>query len=119
MARTIEINGNTYDVPELNFNAIAELSENGVDIFDRKSGKKSVLQVSRGIAAWIIGTDVDSAGDEIQEHLIENGELPPLVDTLREEIEKSVFIKRLLEKRAKAEEVKTPQDHKRKAKAES
>ena len=111
MAKTVEINGTVYDVPELNFNAIAELAENGIDIFDRKVGKKSTLSVVRGIAAWIMGCDVEEAGNEIQAHMIENGDLPPIIDLFREEVNNSVFIKKLVEKKARKE----PQDHKRKA----
>ena len=111
MAKTVEINGTVYDVPELNFNAIAELAENGIDIFDRKVGKKSTLSIVRGIAAWIMGCDVEEAGNEIQAHMIENGDLPPIIDLFREEVNNSVFIKKLVEKKARKE----PQDHKRKA----
>lgn len=116
MARTVEINGTTYTVPELDFNAVAELSENGVDIFSRKNGKKNALQLIRGIAAWIMGTDVDEAGTEIGEHIIANGELPPLMDILREEIETSNFLNALRGKSEKEGTLsKIPQDHKRKA----
>ena len=114
MAKTIEINGTVYEVPELDFNAIAELSENGVDILSRKIAKKSALTVARGVAAWIMGTDVEEAGREIQDHMLEYGELPPVIEILREEVNNSVFIKKLSEKRNGQTLRKTPQDHKRK-----
>lgn len=111
---TVTINGRDYDVPELNNNAIIDLADNGLDIFSKNFKKKSTLSVARGIIAWIEDIDIEEAGDELQNHIVNGGNLISIVEAFNVALSNSGFIKALTE-RAKAEEAGVvPQDHKKK-----
>ena len=115
MARTITINGQSYPVPEVDFNAVCELQERGVDVMNPKSIRKRHIPVARAIVAWIMDTDVEEAGIEIQEHILNGGDLAPIFEGFWKEVEESNFFKSLQkkEKGAKVELL----DHQKKQRA--
>lgn len=112
--KNVTINGKEYDVPELDNNAIIELADNGLDIFSKSFKKKSTLSAARAIIAWIEGIDVEDAGEEMQNHIINGGDLQELLEAFNTAIGESGFINALMT-RAKAERTGVaPQDHRRK-----
>ena len=110
MSNTIILANKTYDIPELDFNAVCELSERGVDILDSKSFTKNPIIAARNITAWMTKTSVIDAGNIIQEHVIDGGDIADIFNAFNEAIEASGFIHSL-----QARGVKKPQDRKRKA----
>ena len=112
MSRTIEINGRNYKMPEIEFNAICDLADNGVDIMNPKSIVKRPIPAARAIVAWVLDTDIESAGKEIQSHILNGGDLAPIFEAFNGEVEDSNFFKAL----AKREQDARPnlQDHKKK-----
>lgn len=88
MAKKIEINGKKYDVAPMNLNTICELEDNGVSLAD--FGKKQ-LSFVRGYAAICMGVDVDTAGKEVEAHLVSGKTLEDISKVIQKEIEESGF----------------------------
>ena len=111
MAKKLVINGTEYEYPEMDFNAICDLQENGVDVFNPKTMSKKPILTARAIVAWALGVDVEEAGEEIQKHIINGGNLDGLFTGFFEVVEESGFFKSL---KGRNEKTVEPQDHKRK-----
>ena len=111
----VKINGRSYQVPELTFNAVVDLSAAGIDISQLKDMHKKPFVMVRGIAAWIMGVDPDVAGNVIQDFVIKGGDMAALFNDLfvafSEAIDKSGFLHAF----PTEETPKIPQDHKKKA----
>lgn len=115
MANTVQINGNTFTVPEMNFNAICELAELGIDIMNINSLRKNTIVATRSIVAWLAGVDIETAGDMIQEHIIGGGSLEEIISVFAEALENSNFLNALKERAGESGGTrKVPQDHRRK-----
>lgn len=112
--KNVTINGREYDVPELDNNAIIELADNGLDIFSKSFKKKSTLSAARAIIAWIEGIDVEDAGEEMQNHIVNGGDLQDLLEAFNTAIGESGFIKALMTRAAAEKAGVAPQDKKRK-----
>lgn len=96
MTTSVKINGTDYIVPEVNFNAVCDLAERGVDVMSiRNTVKKNPVGVLRGIAAWIMGVDEETAGDEVQEHILNGGAADDIFIAFTKVMEESNFIKAL------------------------
>ena len=108
MASKVTINDKVYPVPELDFNAVCELNELGVDIMNAKAMRKNALIAARAIVAWIMDADVEEAGMEIQEHIVGGGGLEEIFEAFNAAVSSSGFFTAMGNR-------KTPQDHKRKA----
>lgn len=115
MARTIEINGRKYRFPEIDFNAVCDLADKGVDIMNPKTIIKKPIPAARAIVAWIFDTDIETAGAEIQSHILAGGDLAPIFEVMNSEVEESGFFKSLLEREESAK--LNLQDHKKKQKS--
>jgi len=115
MARTIEINGRKYKFPEIDFNAVCDLADNGVDIMNPKTIIKKPIPAARAIVAWILDTDIETAGAEIQSHILSGGDLAPIFEAMNSEVEESGFFKSLLKREESAK--LNLQDHKKKQKS--
>lgn len=115
MAKTVEINGTVYEIPKMDFNAIADLGERGVDVarFQEVTKEKGTASIVRAITAWIIGCDPREAGDEIQKHFDKHGTYPAVADAFMEVVNDEVFTKQ--GEKAERTPAKVPQDHKRKS----
>ncbi len=116
MANTVQINGNTFTVPEMDFNGICELAELGIDIMNITSLRKNTIVATRSIVAWIAQVDIETAGDMIQQHIINGGSLEEIINVFAQALETSNFLNAL---KGRAEESNgtrriAPQDHKMK-----
>ena len=108
MANKVTINDVVYEVPELDFNAVCELQELGVNIMNPKAMRRNAVNAARAIVAWIMNTEVEDAGVEIQEHIIGGGSLEVIFEAFSTAVSNSGFFSAMQNR-------KTPQDHKRKA----
>lgn len=115
MSRNIEINGRTYRFPDIDFNAVCDLADQGVDIMNPKTFMKKPIPAARAIVAWILDTDVESAGKEIQAHILGGGDLSPIFEAFNSEVENSGFFNALQKREENARA--NLQDHKKKQKA--
>ena len=112
MVIKVEINEKEYQVPEVNFNAVCDLSECGVDIFNTKTLTKKPIVAARAIVSWIIGEDIEVAGTEVQNHILKGYDLAPIFKAFNEAVTESGFIKSLLKKQ-EGKKPKEPQDHRK------
>ena len=106
MNNTVTINGRTYDVPEIDFNAICDLEEQGINLLSLESGTPKVATMIRGLAAWIMGTDKVTAAREIQKHIEAGGSIVEIMEAVNEAMNESGFFKQGQDKGPKK-----PMDH--------
>lgn len=90
MNRTFTINGTVYTARKMDFNTIADLADFGLDMM---SGKLPLPSTARAYFAVCAGIDKESAGDEIQKHLNDGGDLADLFLAFKAECEESGFMK--------------------------
>lgn len=114
---SVKINGRTYPVPELTFNAVVDLSAAGIDISQLKDLQKKPFIMVRAIASWIMGVDPEAAGAVIQEYVVGGGDMASLFGDLFEAFTEAIDKSGFLHAFQTPEEAprKLPQDHKKKA----
>ena len=66
------LNGRNYKAKEIDFNFVCELGLNGIDITEIQT---KIMGAIRVYIAYCMGTDVMTAGDEINLHIINGGTL--------------------------------------------
>ena len=95
---TFKVNGVTYKSAEVDVNAVCFFEDNGLDINDvRKKGNSFM----RAYFALCAGISVEDAGKLIQEHIINGGDVKPIVDAFVKEIDKSDFFQALVKGKEK------------------
>ncbi len=87
----VTINGNKYQIPEVNFDAICELEENGVQMIGADRRNMKLMTTIRGIAAWIMGTDTHTASKELEAHIINGGDATEIITAFMAEAENAGF----------------------------
>lgn len=92
------INGKTYTVPELDFNAMCELEDMGVALNEMD---KKVLTTVRGFLALAMKTDMETAGKELEEHLASGGNINEMVEEVNKAVNESGFFQSLSKKAEK------------------
>lgn len=86
------INGKTYTLPELDFNAICRLEDMNISI---TTLDKHMLSTVRGFAALAMGGDLERAGREIEEHMKKGGALDGILEEIVKAINDSGFFQAL------------------------
>ncbi len=87
----ITINEREYEIPQVNFDAICELEENGVKLVGVNAKDMKLLSTIRGLAAWIMGVDTATASRELEEHILGGGDITEIMTAFMKEAEKSGF----------------------------
>lgn len=90
MKKTFEINGKKYTAKPITFNAICEFEDMGFDIeqlFEKK------LKGMRVYLAYCGDMDVDTAGTEIEAHLMNRKNINELSEALVEAVQESGFFR--------------------------
>ena len=113
MARNVTINGIVYDVPDITFDAICELEENGVELLSLGSTAKIATTV-RGLVAWITGMDIRSASKEIEKHIAGGGNIVEIMTAVNDAMQSSGFFSQKTGEEKQQPRPYKPQDHKRK-----
>lgn len=90
MADLIKVNGRTVRAADVDFNFIADLQENGIDI--SKMGRK-IIPTLRVYVAKCFDVDVETAGDMIQAHMENGGKIDSIMDVLGKKVEESRFFR--------------------------
>lgn len=98
------INGNRYNIPEINFDAVCELEEAGVNILGADKSNMKLATMARGLTAWIMGVDVQTASKELEAHIANGGNIVDIITRTTEAMQKSGFFAQNRQKQ--------PQDHK-------
>lgn len=89
---TMTINGRVYPAKELDFNFLCELGDHGIGMDEMEV---KIFPVLRAYVAWCIGTDVKTAGDEINLHIMNGGSLDTISDAFAKAGEESGFFRNL------------------------
>lgn len=100
---TITINNRVYKAKEIDFNFLCLLGENGIDVSDID---KKILPVIRLYVAHCMGVSPDVAGNEINLHCINGGQISDIMDVFTEKADDSDFFRALGEN--KTEQKETP-----------
>ena len=109
--KSIVLNGQTYDIPEMTFEQICRLEENGVYLLNMNRKDRNVASMLRGIVAWIIDAEPEVASATIQAHLEKGGRIDDILIAVREAMEESGFFGN---NQARQKEPVRPMDHQRK-----
>lgn len=106
----VTINGREYTIPEVDFDAVCELEEKGVDLLAADAKHPKLAITLRGIVAWIMGVDERAASKEIMAHIQNGGNIIEIMNGVTSAMQDSGFFG---QKKA-ANVTQMPQDHKRK-----
>lgn len=100
------INGNRYDIPEMNFDAVCELEERGINLMNMDKSDLKLATMARGLTAWIMRVDAQTASKELEAHIANGGNIVDIISRTTEALQKSGFFAQNRQKQ--------PQDHKSK-----
>lgn len=92
--KTIHINGKTYNAAEMTFNNVCKMEEMDAPI---TMGAKVSFSILRGYLALCMATSKDNAGEELEKHVINGGNMDELSEALAEAIENSDFFRKMSE----------------------
>ena len=106
--KNVVINGQTYTIPEITFEEICRLEENGVYLLNMNRKDRNVATMLRGIVAWIMAAEPEVASAAIQGHMENGGRIDEILVAVREAMDESGFFGQ-----AKRKETR-PQDHQKK-----
>lgn len=95
--KNITINGKEYAIPTINFKAVCELENLGLDFTNVQSRS---FNFTCALVAYTIGGDLEKAVNEIDAHIKNGGGLEDFVP-LFEAVSKSDFFQNLTKKRKK------------------
>lgn len=87
-AKALEINGKVIKPAELDFNAMCDLEDMGVSIFEADNKGLSSLRAYLALSAHISTTE---AGVEIGSHLSKGGNLDGLAEAFSNAVKESTF----------------------------
>lgn len=86
------INGRVVRAREIDFNFLCELGENDIDITEID---KKVLPAVRVYVAYCMGVGTGIAGEEINKHVVNGGDLGDIVNFFTEKANESGFFRAL------------------------
>lgn len=108
--KNVVINGQTYTIPEITFEEICRLEENGVYLLNMNRKDRNVATMLRGIVAWIMDAEPEVASAAIQGHMENGGRIDEILVAVREAMDESGFFGQA----RKAQERPVFQDHQKK-----
>lgn len=106
--KKIVLNGQSYNIPEITFEQICRLEENGVYLLNMNRKDRNVATMLRGIVAWIMDAEPEVASAAIQGHLENGGRIDEILVAVREAMEESGFFG---QSRQEEPAAPAPQDH--------
>lgn len=105
---TFTINGKEYEGAKYNYNTSCLFEEMGVSIAELGKKPQSVMRAYLAISG---GMELEEAGNEIEQHIINGGELTEIQSAFAKELADSGFFKSLVNLSMKDEE-ETPKKKK-------
>ena len=87
----MKINGKTYKMPELSFNAMCQLEDMGISLADFE---KKPMAAIRGFLALAIG-DTETAGRELEAHIVAGGDFTEIAEEITKAVQESGFFQAL------------------------
>ena len=108
--KKVVINDQTYIIPEITFEQICRLEENGVYLLNMNRKDRNVASMLRGIVAWIMDAEPEVASAAIQAHIENGGRIDEILVAVREAMDESGFFGQ-----TRKAEVPAIQDHQKKS----
>ena len=90
--RFITVNGQKYKARPMDLNAICDLEDMGVQLSDWNRKRMSFI---RGYIGICMSTDMYTAGEELQKHLMNGGTIEEVSKVIAKEVEESDFFRSL------------------------
>lgn len=87
----VNINDKRYEIPELTFEAVCELEENGIYLLNMDRNDRKFASMIRALVAWVIGSDLPTASAEIQAHIEKGGNIGDIMTKITEAVNQSSF----------------------------
>ena len=91
----VTINGNEYEMAKYDYNTHCAFQESGVSALDIRKKPESVIRAYLAISS---GMTVEEAGEEIEQHIINGGDLGDIAIALLKEMDKSDFFQAIVKK---------------------
>ena len=110
------INGNTYEMPEIDFNAVCHLDECKYDILNASKDVSFMTQL-RAIIGLVCNTTADKAGKLIDLHIANGGDFQTLAQEVFEEFNKAVENSGFLQQATQSFGVKQEKPNKKNSKS--
>lgn len=95
MQRTVTINNKTYTIPEVTFDAICTLEENGVYLLSMSDKERNLATLIRGLVAWIMDVEPSVASREITAHIQNGGNIADILDATTTAIGEAGFFRQM------------------------
>ena len=89
------LNNRRYEAREFDFNLICDLQELGINILDMSGMRNNPVTAIRAYASLCIGSDKETAGEEIQAHVINGGGFDEILEAMQKKMEESDFFQAL------------------------
>ena len=94
MNRYVTINGKDYQIPEVTFDTICQLEENGISLMNMSSNDRKIATMIRALVAWVMNTDKETASAELTEHIRNGGSIIDVTNAVTEAIGDAGFFSR-------------------------
>lgn len=92
MKNTFTINGRVYTAPEFTFNTLCDFEEAGISIQDAQKKPTSMIRM---YFALLFDGDRETAGSELEKHMMSGGSLEEISTAMIKELENSRFFQAL------------------------
>lgn len=90
--KTFKINGKEYKAKEFDFNLICDLEDMGISLEQAGNKPMSMVRAYFGLCS---GKGKEFAGKEMDEHIVNGGNLNDIMNAMSDEMEKSDFFRNL------------------------
>lgn len=87
----VTINNREYNIPEVDFDTICQLEENGVYLLNMDRKNPKIATMLRGIVAWIMDVEPERASKEIQAHIQNGGDIGEILTAVTQAVTNSGF----------------------------
>lgn len=99
MLKTFTVNGTEYKARKVDYNLVCDLDRYGANLMQLATGS-GTFGLARAYLAVCGGMTLAQAGNEIEQHYLNGGEMSVIIDVLAGEMEESDFFQRMLEEMA-------------------
>lgn len=95
------INGRTYEAVALDFNTVCKMEAMGAPV---TSIGENLLSVVRAYVSLCMKVSLNRAGEELEKHFVDGGDLKAIVEEFNAKAEESGFFRAIKRTETKAEE---------------
>lgn len=94
--RTVKINNNTYDIPELGFRHMALMESIVGDSIISALQKEQAFLISEAFVSMVVGCNVNEADRLLEQHVLGGGRIDEIVESFVSAAKDSAFFRKLL-----------------------